>query len=48
MNSTKEAATRLKLSQEHVRLLARSALIRARKIGHDWVVLDLNYTWKRN
>ena len=47
MYSTKEAANRLKLSQEHVRLLARSGLIKARKIGRDWVVLDLSYTRKR-
>ena len=47
MYSTKEAADRLRLSQEHVRLLARGGLIKARKIGRDWVVLDLNYTRKR-
>jgi excisionase family DNA binding protein len=47
MYSTKEAANRLKLSQDHIRLLARGGLIKARKIGRDWVVLDLNYTRKR-
>ena len=45
--STKEAAEKLGLSQDHVRLLARSGFIKARKLGHDWVVLDLNYTRKR-
>ena len=47
MYSTKEAAQRLRLSQEHVRLLARSGLIKARKIGRDWVVLSLDYKRKR-
>ncbi|MFC2051884.1 helix-turn-helix domain-containing protein [Chloroflexota bacterium] len=47
MYSTKEAAERLGLSQAHVKLLARKGIIEARKIGRDWVVLDLNYTRKR-
>jgi excisionase family DNA binding protein len=47
MYSTKEAAKILGLSQDHVRLLARNGFIKARKLGHDWVVLDLNYTRKR-
>jgi len=47
MYSTKEVAKKLGLSQDHVRLLARKGIIRARKLGHDWVVLDLNYTRKR-
>ena len=47
MYSTKEAADRLGLSQVHVKLLARKGLIEARKIGRDWVVLDLNYKRKR-
>jgi len=45
--STKEAAERLGLSQAHVKLLARTGLIKAEKVGRDWVVLDLNYTRKR-
>ena len=47
MYSTREAAERLGLSQDHVRLLARKGVIQAKKLGHDWVVLDLNYTRKR-
>ena len=47
MYSTKEAAEKLGLSQDHVRLLARRGIIQAKKLGHDWVVLDLNYTRKR-
>ena len=47
MYSTKEAADRLGLSQVQVRLLARQGLIRAKKLGHDWVILEVNYTRKR-
>ena len=47
MYSTKEAAEKLGLSQDHVRLLARKGVIKAKKLGHDWVVLELNYTRKR-
>ena len=47
MYSTKEAANKLGLSQAHVKLVARKGLINAKKIGRDWVVLDLNYTRKR-
>ena len=47
MYSTKEAADKLGLSQDHVRLLARKGIIEARKLGHDWVVLSLDYKRKR-
>jgi excisionase family DNA binding protein len=47
MYSTKQAAKILGLSQDHVRLLARTGIINAQKVGRDWVVLDLNYTRKR-
>lgn len=47
MYSTKEVADRLGLSQVQVRLLARTRVIKAKKVGRDWVVLDLNYTRKR-
>jgi excisionase family DNA binding protein len=47
MYSTKEAAKKLGLSQAHVKLLARKGLIQAQKVGRDWIVLDLNYTRKR-
>ena len=47
MYSTKEAAQILGLSQDHVRLLSRKGLIKAKRLGHDWVVLDLDYTRKR-
>ena len=47
MYSTKEAAHKLGLSQVHMKLLARKGFINARKIGRDWVILDLNYARKR-
>ena len=47
MYSTKEAAEKLGLSQDHVRLLARKGIIPARKLGHDWIVLSLEYKRKR-
>ncbi len=47
MYSTEEAAKRLGLSHDHVRLLARKGLIEAKKVGRDWVVLSLDYQRKR-
>lgn len=47
MYSTKEAAEKLGMSPDHIRLLARTGLIKATKVGRDWVVLDLNYKRKR-
>ncbi|MFC1962252.1 helix-turn-helix domain-containing protein [Chloroflexota bacterium] len=47
MYSTKEAAEKLGLSQDHVKLLARKGLIKAKKLGRDWVVLNLDYQRKR-
>ncbi len=47
MFSTEEAAKKLGLSPDHVRLLARKGVIKAKKIGRDWVVLDLSYQRKR-
>jgi excisionase family DNA binding protein len=45
--STKEAAEKLGLSQDHVKLLARNGHISAKKIGRDWVITELNYRRKR-
>ena len=47
MFSTKEAAEKLSLSQEHVRLLARKGAIPAKRLGHDWVILSLDYARQR-
>jgi excisionase family DNA binding protein len=45
--STKEAARILGLSPDHVKRLARDGTIKAQKLGHDWVVLSLDYKRKR-
>jgi excisionase family DNA binding protein len=45
--STKEAARILGLSPDHVKRLARDSAIKAQKLGHDWVVLSLDYKRKR-
>ena len=47
MYSSKEAGERLGLSPDHVILLSRKGIIKAKKVGRDWVVLDLSYTRKR-
>ena len=47
MYGTKEAAERLGFSQAHVKLLARKGVIKAKKLGRDWVVLSLDYKRKR-
>ena len=45
--STQEAAERLGLSPDHVRYLTRKGEIKGKKLGHDWVVLSLDYKRKR-
>ena len=47
MHTTLEAAQQLGLSDRHVRLLLAKGCLKGKKIGRDWVVLDLNYTRKR-
>jgi excisionase family DNA binding protein len=47
MYSTKQAAQKLGLSQDHVKLLSRKGVIKAKKLGRDWVVLSLDYKRKR-
>ncbi len=47
MYSTKEAAKRLGLSQNQVRYLLVKGEIGGKKLGHDWVVLSLDYQRKR-
>ena len=42
MYSTREAAEILGLSQDHVKLLARKGIIDAKKLGRDWVGIELN------
>ena len=47
MYSVKEASTKLGISERHLRLLLQKGEVKGKKLGHDWVVLDLNYTRKR-
>ncbi len=35
------------ISERHLRLLLEQGKVEGKKLGHDWVVLDLNYTRKR-
>ncbi len=45
--STKEAAEKMGISQQHLRLLLSTGEVYGKKLGHDWVVLSLDYKRKR-
>ncbi len=45
--SVSEAAERLGLDTSQVRRLLRDKVIKGKKLGHDWVVLSLDYKRKR-
>ena len=45
--SVKEASRLLGISESHIRLLLIKGKIQGKKLGRDWVVLDLNYERKR-
>jgi excisionase family DNA binding protein len=47
MYTTKEAAEKLGLSPDHVKLLARTGKIEAMKMGRDWMILSLDYKRQR-
>lgn len=47
MHSVSEAAAKLGLTDRHVRLLLERGELDGRKLGHDWVVLSLDYKRKR-
>jgi excisionase family DNA binding protein len=47
MYSVKEAATKLGISDRRVRKLLEDKRIKGKKLGHDWVVLSLDYKRKR-
>ncbi|MBN1376512.1 MAG: helix-turn-helix domain-containing protein [Dehalococcoidia bacterium] len=47
MLGTKEAADRLGLSQAHVRRLLESGTIEGKRLGRDWIVLNLSYKRRR-
>jgi len=45
--SVKEAAQKIEISERHFRLLLEKGHIKGKKLGHDWVVLSLDYKRKR-
>jgi len=47
MHSTKEAAAKIGISESQLRPLLKRGVIEGKKLGHDWIVLSLNYTRKR-
>jgi len=47
MYSVKDAAQQMVISERHLRLLLKSGDIKGKKLGHDWVVLSLDYKRKR-
>ena len=47
MFSVKEAASKMGISEPHLRLLLRRGNIEGKKIGRDWVVLSTEYVRKR-
>lgn len=47
MYSVKEAAQKIGVSDRHLRLLLERGQIKGKKLGHDWVVLSLDYERKR-
>ena len=47
MYSVVEAARNMGVSERHLRLLLKRGEIKGKKLGHDWVVLSLDYKRKR-
>ena len=47
MFSVKEAAQKMGISERYLRLLLEQSKIEGKKLGHDWVVLSLDYKRKR-
>ena len=47
MYSVKEAAEKIGISDRQLRLLLGRGEISGRKLGHDWIVLSLDYKRKR-
>ena len=45
--SVQEAAKKLGFSKQHVRYLLAKGQIKGKRLGRDWVVLELNYKRKR-
>ena len=47
MYSVKEAASKIGISERQLRYLLEKGGIEGKKLGHDWVVLSLDYKRKR-
>ena len=47
MYSVREASQRMGVSERHLRLLLVNGEVKGKKLGRDWVVLDLTYKRKR-
>jgi len=47
MYSVKDAASKMGLSQQHLRYLLAKGEVEGRKLARDWVVLSLDYKRKR-
>ena len=47
MYSLKEASQKLVISDDYCRWLLERGRIKGKKLGHDWVVLSLDYKRKR-
>jgi hypothetical protein len=47
MWSVKEAAQTIGISERQLRLLLETGKVEGKKLGHDWVVLSLDYKRKR-
>lgn len=47
MYSVKEASQHMGISDRHLRLLLEKGQVKGKKLGHDWVVLSLDYIRKR-
>lgn len=45
--SVKEAAKRMKVSEQHLRYLLAREEVEGKKLGRDWVVTSLDYQRKR-
>jgi len=47
MYSVQEAAELMRISRSHLRLLLKRGEVKGKRLGRDWVVLELNYQRKR-
>lgn len=47
MYSVAEASQKMGLSRQHLRYLLAKGEVEGKRLGHDWVVLSLNYQRKR-